>query len=93
MVLADGVVVTIAIDRAQDVIVWSRQVTVGAFESVATIPFDTDDVAYAIVRREINGQFVRYVEVFDSKLYTDAAVTGTSSAGSATWSGLSHFEG
>ena len=60
---------------------------------MATIPSDTDDVVYAIVRREINGQSVRYVEVFDSNLYTDAAVTGTGSAGSATWSGLAHLEG
>lgn len=93
MVRADGVAVTMAIDRAQDVIAWSRQVTAGAFESVATIPSDTDDVVYVIVRREINGQTVRYVEVFDSTLNTDSAVTGTSSAGSATWSGLSHLEG
>ena len=63
------------------------------FESVAAIPSDADDVIYTIVRREINGQTVRYVEVFDSKLYTDAAVTGTSSAGSATWAGLAHLEG
>lgn len=93
MVRADGAAVTMAIDRGQDVIAWSRQVTDGAFESVATIPSEADDVVYAIVRREINGQTVRYVEVFDSKLYTDAAVTGTSSAGSATWSGLAHLEG
>lgn len=93
MVRADGAAVTMAIDRGQDVIAWSRQVTDGAFESVATIPSDTDDVVYAIVRREVNGQTVRYVEVFDSNLYTDAAVTGTASEGSATWSGLSHLEG
>lgn len=93
MVRADGVAVTMAIDRAQDVIAWSRQITEGAFESVATIPSETDDVVYAIVRRVVNGQTVRYVEVFDKKLYTDAAVTGSSSAGSTTWSGLAHLEG
>ena len=49
-----------AIDRGQDVIAWSRQVTDGAFESLATIPSEADDVVYAIVRREINGQTVRY---------------------------------
>ena len=94
MVRADGVAVTMAIDRGQDVIAWSRQVTDGAFESLATIPSEADDVVYAIVRREINGQTVRYVEVFDSKLYTDSAITGASGGdGATTWSGLSHLEG
>ncbi|AVZ13180.1 hypothetical protein DBP88_07030 [Enterobacter hormaechei] len=94
MVRADGAAVTMAIDRGQDVIAWSRQVTDGAFESLATIPSEADDVVYAIVCREINGQTVRYVEVFDSKLYTDSAVTGASGGdGATTWSGLSHLEG
>lgn len=36
---------------------------------------------------------VRYVEVFDSTLYTDAAVTGSSEVGATTWAGLNHLEG
>lgn len=93
LVRNDGVLVTMAIDRAQDVIAWSRQVTDGSFESVATIPSESNDVVYALVRRQVNGQTVRYVEVFDSAINTDAAVTGTSEAGAATWSGFSHLEG
>ncbi|ECG1391872.1 TPA_asm: hypothetical protein GNB58_004348 [Salmonella enterica subsp. houtenae serovar 45:g,z51:-] len=93
LVRADGVAVTMAIDRAQDVIAWSRQITDGAYESLASIPSDTDDVVYTIVRRQVNGQTVRYVEVFDSSLYTDAAVTGTSENGATTWTGLTHLEG
>ncbi|WP_413712691.1 hypothetical protein IBZ16_13775 [Serratia marcescens] len=93
LVRTDGVMVTMAIDRAQEVIAWSRQITAGGFESVASIPSDSNDVVYALVRREIGGQQVRYVEVFDSTLYTDAAVTGSSEAGATTWSGLNHLEG
>ncbi|EOZ9097145.1 hypothetical protein ACQX94_003016 [Klebsiella aerogenes] len=93
LVRNDGVMVTMAIDRAQNVVAWSRQITSGAFESVATIPSATDDVVYAIVRRTVNGQTVRYVEMFSSALYTDAAVTGSSDAGATTWGGLSHLEG
>ncbi|ASM16268.1 hypothetical protein BVG90_05865 [Serratia marcescens] len=93
LVRTDGVMVTMAIDRAQEVIAWSRQITAGGFESVASIPSDSNDVVYALVRREIGGQVVRYVEVFDSTLYTDAAVTGSSEAGATTWSGLNHLEG
>ncbi|BEM57291.1 hypothetical protein SME22J_11520 [Serratia marcescens] len=93
LVRTDGVMVTMAIDRAQEVIAWSRQITAGGFESVASIPSDSNDVVYALVRREIAGQVVRYVEVFDSTLYTDAAVTGSSEAGATTWAGLNHLEG
>ena len=67
LVRTDGVMVTMAIDRAQEVIAWSRQITAGGFESVASIPSDSNDVVYALVRREIGGQVVRYVEVFDSR--------------------------
>ncbi|HHS9465451.1 TPA: hypothetical protein ACTWZ9_000954 [Raoultella planticola] len=93
LIRADGVLVTMGIDRAQDVVAWSRQITDGVFESVASIPSESDDVIYVLVRREVNGQTVRYVEVFDSTLNTDSAVTGSSSEGATTWTGLSHLNG
>lgn len=58
-----------------------------------SIPCERDDVLYALVRRHINGQTVRYVEVFDNVLNTDAAITGRSEAGATTWAGLRHLEG
>lgn len=93
LVRNDGVLATMAVDRAQEVIAWSRQTTLGVFESVVSIPSANNDVLYALVRRQVNGQTVRYVEVFDSGLTTDAAVTGTNDAGAATWSGFGHLEG
>lgn len=93
LVRADGVLATMGIDRSQDVVAWSRQITDGAFESVASIPSESDDVIYVLVRREVNGQTVRYVEVFDNTLNTDSAVTGTSADGATTWRGLSHLNG
>lgn len=93
LIRADGVLVTMGIDRAQDVVAWSRQITDGVFESVASIPSESDDVIYVLVRREVNGQTVRCVEVFDSTLNTDSAVTGSSSEGATTWTGLSHLNG
>ncbi|HAX7483171.1 TPA: hypothetical protein JTN37_004489 [Escherichia coli] len=89
----DGSAASMAIDRTQDVIAWSRHATDGAFESVACIPSDTDDVVYVLVRRVVNGQTVRFVEVLDSTLRTDSAVTGTSTEGATTWTGFSHLEG
>lgn len=93
LVREDGVAVTVTMDRAQDVVAWSRQMTEGAFESVTSIPSERDDVLYALVRRHINGHTVRYVEVFDNVLNTDAAITGRSEAGATTWAGLRHLEG
>ncbi|CNF00197.1 TPA: hypothetical protein PXM11_000469 [Yersinia enterocolitica] len=93
MTRADGQLAVATIDRAQDVIAWSRQVTAGAYESVVTIPASTNDVVYVLVKRVINGQTVRYVEVFDSSLNTDAAITAISEAGASVWSGLNHLEG
>lgn len=93
MVRNDGILATMAVDRAQEVIAWSRQTTLGAFESVASIPSANNDVLYALVRRQVNGQTVRYVEVFDSGVETDSAVTGTNDAGAATWAGFGHLEG
>src|SRR5690606_42070543 len=38
LVRADGVMATVTVDRDQDVIGWARQLTEGAYESVATVP-------------------------------------------------------
>lgn len=50
-------------DRAQQVVGWARHTTRGAFESVATV-FESgeEDSVYFSVRREINGETVRYIE-------------------------------
>ncbi|MCZ7019183.1 hypothetical protein OH415_26055, partial [Salmonella enterica] len=64
LVRADGVMATMTVDRDQDVIGWARQITDGAFESAASIPTDTGDQVWVVVRRNINGQNVRYIERF-----------------------------
>ncbi|MHA7847247.1 phage tail protein [Serratia sp. D1N4] len=93
LVRNDGVLISLAIDRAQDVIAWSRQTTEGHFESVASIPTENNDAVYVLVRREVNGQTVRYVEVLDPDVRTDSATTGTADEGAETWDGLEHLEG
>lgn len=93
LVRADGTMCSMVLDRAQDVIAWSRHVTDGAFESVSSIPTDSGDAVYTIVKREINGETVRYVELLVDDLRSDAAVTGTSEAGAKEWGGLNHLEG
>lgn len=93
LVRADGVLATMTVDRDQDVIGWARQITDGAFESVASIPTENGDQVWAVVRRNINGQNVRYIERFATDLRVDSGVNATSVGGSKVWGGLAHLEG
>lgn len=92
-VRADGVLATLTVDRDQDVVGWARQITDGAFESVASIPVDGGDQVWAVVRRTINGQTVRHIERFVEGCQVDDGIAATSIGGQATWTGLDHLEG
>ena len=74
-VRSDGVMLALTYFPEQDVIAWSRHVTDGAFESVATIPTATSDQTWVVVKRTINGQTKRYIEYFDATVNTDCALT------------------
>jgi len=102
----DGQMVALTFFFAEKVIGFSRIKTDGTFESVASIPgssSDTRDQVWAIVKRTINGQTKRYVEVFEDnatelsgrpwkELHTDCAKV-YSGASTTTITGLSHLEG
>lgn len=89
----DGQLATLTVDRDQDVVAWARQVTRGNFESVAAIPAADGERVFAVVARVVNGQTHRYVEMLDSSLLTDSALTGASAGGATVWTGLDHLEG
>lgn len=93
LVRDDGVMATVTVDRDQDVIGWARQITDGAYESVASVPNATGEEVWFIVRRQVNGQTVRYLERLDTSVLTHSAVTGANPAGQTTWNGLGHLEG
>ncbi len=93
MIRGDGEAATLTVDRDQDVVGWARQLTDGAFESIACIPQTSGEQVWLIVSRTINGASVRYVERIDAALNTDAAITGHSTEGASTWYGLTHLEG
>src|SRR3546814_10804194 len=69
------------------------QVTQGNFECVETVPTPDGDRLFAVVRRIVGGVGVRYIEMLDPALNTDAALTSTSEAGATVWTGLDHLEG
>lgn len=90
----DGQMVTLRLDRDNDVVAATRQITDGVFESVSAIPTGGGaKQVWAIVRRTIDGQTRRYIERFVAGLYMDSAISGTDVDGKATWTGLDHLEG
>jgi hypothetical protein len=65
---------------------WHHHETDGVFESIATVAEGNEERLYAVVRRTINGQTVRYVERMASLLVSDIADCFFVDAGS-TYSG------
>ena len=67
----DGGIATLTYNRLQEVVGWSRIVTDGDFESVATIPGTDEDEVWVIVNRTVDGSTVRYVEQFQPRDWGD----------------------
>ncbi len=64
----DGVLLSLAYIKEQEVYGWSRHDTQGQFVSVASIPEAGEDAVYAIVRRVANGGFYYTTERLASRL-------------------------
>jgi len=96
----DGVLLGLTYQREHEVWGWHQHDTQGEFESVAVITEGNRDAVYAIVKREINGSTVRYVERFEPREETNVedcfyVDSGLSYDGEAVTeiSGLDHLEG
>lgn len=84
----------------QSVGAWHQHDTDGSFESICVVAEGNEDVLYAIVQREIDGNDVRYVERMASRqfvdqedaFFVDAGATYDGAA-ATTISGLDHLEG
>lgn len=89
----------------QQIGAWHRHDTDGAFEACAVIPEGNEDSLYVVVRREVNGQTVRYVErlqsrrfdVLEDAFFVDSGKSYGMEPGpharATTFSGLEHLEG
>lgn len=99
-VSSDGTLLGLTYSPAHKISAWHHHDTDGAFESVCVVTEGDESVLYAIVRRTINGQSVRYVERMHTRqvntltdsFFVDAGVRVTGNA-ITTISGLSHLEG
>jgi hypothetical protein len=92
-VRADGRMASLTIDRDEGVIAWCTHRADGWYESISAAPAGDRDEIMAVVRREIDGQTVRYIERMNPDYAVHCGIVGESEAGAATWGGLSHLEG
>jgi len=108
-VRGDGTLLGLTYRREEAVVAWHKHVIGGEFnggqavvESISTLPTDTgNDELYMIVKRTINGQTMRYVEVmknFDfggssvNSFFVDSGLSYSGPSVSA-FSSLYHLEG
>ena len=102
-----GVLIGMTYERDQNVVGWHRHSTQGEFESVATIYGDGgSDELWLSVKREVDGQTVRYIERMypdyrqaldaedkDSWWYLDCAKAASFGSPSNAVTGFEHLEG
>ena len=60
----DGSLLVGTYQRDQQVMGWTKYVTDGDYENVAVLPSSGNDDVYVVVKRVINGQIKRYIELF-----------------------------
>lgn len=70
-VTADGRILCLTYVKDQNVYAWSTLDTDGDFEAVCNISGAEEDTVYCIVKREIGGETVRYIESFSPYPDTD----------------------
>lgn len=96
----DGILLGLTYQREHQVWGWHQHSTDGQVESIATISEDGRDAVYMIVKRQIDGNDVRYVERMEPRTTANAADafcvdSGLTYEGSPVTeiSGLDHLEG
>jgi hypothetical protein len=65
----DGVLLCATYHPEHDVLAWHRHVTDGEFESVTCVKEGREYALYAVIRRDINGTSVRYLERKRSRFF------------------------
>ncbi len=100
-VTSDGELLGCTYLADQNVTAWHRHTTKnGTFEAVVCVAEGNEDIVYCVIRREINGSTVRYVERLHERQFTTLDKCFFVDCGAeyngdyaATISGLSHLEG
>lgn len=64
----DGKLLSLSYMKDQQVYGWARHDTNGRFQSVCSIPEGEENATYVVVERKIQGQYVKYIERFASRI-------------------------
>lgn len=96
LVRSDGKLLGLTYMKEQEVWAWHMHDVGGVVESISSAPGLTEDEVYMIVRRNINGNDVRYIEKLSSKpetMHLDCAVVAHNGDPTTMISGLNHLNG
>ena len=102
-VMSDGTLLSFTYIKEQEVWAWAQHSTSGTFESISAIPGQgTYDEVAVIIKREVNGETVYYVESMAERLpddddtlgvFLDSALEVTLEADATILTGMDHLEG
>jgi hypothetical protein len=67
----DGKLLSLTYHADLQVVAWAQHDTQGFFESVCSVPEGSEDALYAVVRRTVNGETIRYVERMATRRVSD----------------------
>lgn len=81
----DGILLSMAYLKEQDVYAWSHHDTDGLFKSICCISEGQENVVYVIVERFINGQYLQYIERFASRQMGGDPTIGLPADPSRAW--------
>ena len=101
VVFSDGTCAVMTYNKKQKLCGWTRWVTDGLFESIDVVREGLEDVAYFVIKRNINGENVRFIERTRTRIIDDAKKAFLVDCGLSaefdtpvtTISGLDHLEG
>jgi hypothetical protein len=99
VVFNDGSAAVLTYNKKQKLCGWGRWITKGKFESVATVREGQEDVAYFIIKRNLNGQNVRCVERQKTRIinnvrtafFVDCGMSAHFDTPKTEFSGLNHL--
>lgn len=100
VIFTDGSMAVLTYNKKQEICGWGRFETQGKFESVACIREGLEDVAYFIVKRNIDGKEVRYIERTKTRIvknakkgfFVDCGLSAEFDEPVQTISGLNHLK-
>ena len=76
----DGVLLSLAFIKEQNVFAWSHHTTDGKYKKVASIPNGANDVLYVTVERDGKTYIERFNPKLEAAVYMDSYITGSGSS-------------